>query len=66
MAGPSYFFSRRHGLQDLCDGAEVSPLLVAHALLDSNVDDVEGIGGHNCRVHVAVVDEITHNLWTTI
>lgn len=49
-------------LQHLGDGAEVSSLLGGQLATRRHLDDVKGIRSHNGRVHVAVIQEVPHNL----
>ena len=53
---------RRGELQDLGDGAEVAALVVRQRVAGARVDDVEGVGRHDRRVDVAVVDQIADDL----
>lgn len=49
-------------LQHLGDGAQVSPLLGGQLAAGRHLDDVKGIGRHDGRVHVAVIQEVPHDL----
>ena len=49
-------------LQHLGNGAQVSPLLSGQLAPRRHLDDVEGIRGHDGWVHVAVIQEVPHNL----
>ena len=49
-------------LEDLGDGAEVAALVVRQRVAGARVDDVEGVGRHDRRVDVAVVDQVADDL----
>lgn len=49
-------------LQHLGDGAQVSSLLGGQLATRRHLDDVEGIRCHDGWVHVAVIQEVPHNL----
>lgn len=49
-------------LQHLGDRAQVSPLLGGQLATRRHLDDVKGIGCHDGWVHVAVIQEVPHNL----
>ena len=53
---------RRGELQDLGDGAEVAALVVRQRVAGAGVDDVEGVGRHDRRVDVAIVDQVADYL----
>ena len=49
-------------LQDLSDRAQVAPLIVRQRLAGAHVDDVKGVRRDDCRVDVAVVDQVADDL----
>ena len=51
-------------LQHLGDRAQVSPLLCGQLTTRRHLDDVKGIGCHDGRVHVAVIQQVPHDLKT--
>lgn len=51
-------------LQHLGDGAQVPPLVCGQLTSGRQVDDVKGVGRHDGRIHVAVVQQVTHDLNT--
>ena len=48
-------------LKDLRNTAKISPLVVVQVLVNFLVYHVEPLWGHNCRVDVSVVNQITNN-----
>lgn len=49
-------------LQHLGDRTQVPPLLSGQLAAGRHLDDVEGIGRHDGRVHVAVIQKVPHDL----
>lgn len=49
-------------LQHLGDRAQVSSLLCGQLTPSRHLNDIEGIGCHDGRVHVAVIQEVPYNL----
>lgn len=49
-------------LQHLGHGAQVTPVIRVQLPSGRHVDDAEAVGGHDGRVHVAVVQQVAYNL----
>lgn len=52
-------------LQHLGHGAQVPPLVRVQLPARRHVNDVEAVWSHDGRVHVAVVEQVPHNLPVT-
>ncbi len=51
-------------LQDAGDGAQCSPLTRQQSRTGPELHHIEPVRGHDRRVHVAIVDQVTHDLIT--
>lgn len=57
-------FERRTVLQDSRDGAQCAPLTRKQSGTGAELHHIKTVWSHDRRIHVAIVDEIPHDLNT--